>query len=93
MRRSMRRWRGSALRTDNGRVSGNHDFDAPERLVHRLERAGVTVLRDTVETMSVWGQPLEIAGLDYVFGDRERSAWYTQLMRVWPSHTATPRNS
>ncbi len=70
---------------------GNHDFDAPERLVHRLERAGVTVLRDTVVTMSVWGQPLEIAGLDYVFGDRERSAWYTQLMRVWPSRTATPR--
>jgi predicted MPP superfamily phosphohydrolase len=41
--------------------------------------------------LSVWGQPLEIAGLDYVFGDRERRAWYTELMRGWPSRTATPR--
>jgi predicted MPP superfamily phosphohydrolase len=24
---------------------GNHDFDAPERLVYRLARTGVTVLR------------------------------------------------
>jgi predicted MPP superfamily phosphohydrolase len=70
---------------------GNHDFDAPDRLVHRLERAGVTVLRDTVVTVSVQGQPLEIAGLDYVFGAQERRAWYTQLMRGWPSCTATPR--
>jgi hypothetical protein len=70
---------------------GNHDFDAPDRLVHRLEGAGVIVLRDTVVTVSVQGQPLEIAGLDYVFGDRDRRAWYTQLMCVWPSRTATPR--
>jgi len=41
--------------------------------------------------LSVWGQPLEIAVLDYVFGDRERRAWYTELMRGWPSRTATPR--
>jgi len=39
----------------------------------------------------VWGQPLEIAGLDYVFGDRARGTWYTELMRGWPSRTATPR--
>ena len=70
---------------------GNHDFDAPERLVHRLEQAGVTVLRDTIVTVSVWDQPLEIAGLDYVFGDRDRRAGYTQLLRGWPSRTATPR--
>jgi predicted MPP superfamily phosphohydrolase len=70
---------------------GNHDFDAPERLVRRLDRAGVTVLRDTVVTVSVWGQPLEIAGLDYVFGDRARGGWYTELMRGWPSRTAIPR--
>ena len=41
--------------------------------------------------LSVWGQPLEIAGLDYVFGDRERRAWYTELMRGWPSCPATSR--
>jgi len=70
---------------------GNHDFDAPERLVHRLDRAGVTVLRDSVVKVSVWGQPLEIAGLDFVFGDLDRRARYSQLMRVWPSRTATPR--
>jgi predicted MPP superfamily phosphohydrolase len=70
---------------------GNHDFDAPERLVHRLDQAGVTVLRDTVVTVSVQGQVLEIAGLDYVFGDRDRRVWYTQLMRGWPSRLTTPR--
>jgi predicted MPP superfamily phosphohydrolase len=70
---------------------GNHDFDMPERLVRRLDQAGVTVLRDTVVTVSVGGQPLEIAGLDYVFGDRDRRAWYTELMRGWPARTATPR--
>ena len=70
---------------------GNHDFDAPERFVYRLDRAGVTVLRDTVVTVSVRGQPLEIAGLEYVFGGRDRRAWYTQLMRSWPSRSATPR--
>ena len=70
---------------------GNHDFDAPDRLVHRLEGAGLTVLRDTVVTVSVQGQPLEVAGLDYVFGDRDRRAWYTQLLRGWPSRTDTPR--
>ena len=53
---------------------GNHDFDAPERLVRRLDRAGVTVLRDTVITVSVQGQPLEMAGLDYLFGDSEGRA-------------------
>jgi predicted MPP superfamily phosphohydrolase len=59
--------------------------------VRHLDRAGVTVLRDSVVTVSVQGHPLEIAGLDFVFGDRERQAWYSQLMRVWPSRTATPR--
>jgi predicted MPP superfamily phosphohydrolase len=39
----------------------------------------------------VWGQPLEIAGLDYVFGDRARRGGYTELMRGWPARTATPR--
>ena len=63
---------------------GNHDFDAPERLVHRLGQAGVTVLRDTVMTLSVQGQPLEMAGLDYLFGQGEWKSVYTQLIHSWP---------
>ena len=70
---------------------GNHDFDAPERLVHRLDQAGVTVLRNKAVTLSVQGQLLEIAGLDYLFGEREREERYAQLMRAWPPRTATPR--
>ncbi|MGE4095846.1 MAG: metallophosphoesterase [Candidatus Binatia bacterium] len=70
---------------------GNHDFDAPERFVRRLRQAGVATLRDTVVTVSVEGQPLEIAGLDYVFGQREWTARYGQIIRSWPLRTSVPR--
>jgi predicted MPP superfamily phosphohydrolase len=43
---------------------GNHDFDAPERLVRHLEQAGVTVLRNAVVMLSVQGHPLEIICLE-----------------------------
>jgi predicted MPP superfamily phosphohydrolase len=70
---------------------GNHDFDAPERLVHRLGQAGVSVLRNTVVTLSVQGFPLEVAGLDYLFGQREWEGRYAQLMYSWRLRTAIPR--
>jgi predicted MPP superfamily phosphohydrolase len=70
---------------------GNHDFDAPERLVRNLNQAGVTTLRDTVVTLSVQGQLLEIAGLDYLFGQQEWEARYAQLTRRWSPRTTVPR--
>jgi predicted MPP superfamily phosphohydrolase len=70
---------------------GNHDFDAPERLVQLLDQAGVTVLRNSIATLSVQGQPLEVAGLDYLFGQREWEERYAQLIRSWRPRTAVPR--
>lgn len=70
---------------------GNHDFDAPERLVQRLERAGVTVLRNAVETLAVQGQPLEVGGLDYLFGQNEWEERYAQLIRSWRPRATVPR--
>ncbi|MGE0681706.1 MAG: metallophosphoesterase [Candidatus Binatia bacterium] len=70
---------------------GNHDFDAPERLVQRLDQAGVTVLRNAVTTLFVQGQPLEIAGLDYLFGQNERKERYSQLLRPWSPRPKVPR--
>jgi predicted MPP superfamily phosphohydrolase len=70
---------------------GNHDFNAPERLVHRLDQAGVTVLRDTMVTLSAQGLPLEVGGLDYLFGQREWEARYAQLIHSWLPRTAVPR--
>jgi hypothetical protein len=70
---------------------GNHDFDAPERLVQRLDQAGVTVLRNRIVTISVHDQSLEIAGLDYLFGQSEREERYAQLIRSWRPRAAVPR--
>lgn len=44
---------------------GNHDFDMPERLVYRLRQAGVITLRNTLTTLSLQGQSLEIGGIDF----------------------------
>lgn len=70
---------------------GNHDFDAPERLVHRLSQAGVTVLRNTMVTLAVQGSPLEVGGLDYLFGQWKWEERYAQLTHLWSPRTAVPR--
>lgn len=44
---------------------GNHDFDQPDRLVARLRQAGVTTLRNTLMTLSLHGQAVELGGLDF----------------------------
>jgi predicted MPP superfamily phosphohydrolase len=71
---------------------GNHDFDAPERLVHRLSRAGVTTLRNAMITLSVHGHPLEVAGIDFLFERlgraRER---YAHFVGSWGPRGAAPR--
>ena len=71
---------------------GNHDFEAPERLVQRLSQAGVTTLRNTLVTLPVNGHPLEVAGIDFLFGpfgmDAER---YAQVVRSWGPRGPVPR--
>ncbi|HKA55605.1 MAG TPA: metallophosphoesterase, partial [Candidatus Binatia bacterium] len=71
---------------------GNHDLDAPERLVRGLSQAGVTTLRNSLVTLSVNGQPLEIAGLDYLFvplGAGHRH--YADVIRSWGPRRPVPR--
>ena len=72
---------------------GNHDFDAPERLVHRLGQAEVTVLRDTLVTLSIRGVPLEVGGLDYLRGQGEWEERYARLIQSWPPRTTVPRTA
>jgi predicted MPP superfamily phosphohydrolase len=71
---------------------GNHDLDAPERLVRGLSRAGVTTLRNSLVTLSVNGQPLEIAGLDFLFAPLGTGhGHYTDIVRSWGSRRPVPR--
>jgi predicted MPP superfamily phosphohydrolase len=58
---------------------GNHDYDYPDRLVQRLGDAGVVALRDRVVRLSVDGQPLEIVGLDFLFGPTSRGNAYRRF--------------
>jgi len=59
---------------------GNHDYDDAERFVRRIGDAGVTVLRDRLARLTVDGQPLEIAGLEFVFGPRSRTDAYRRVL-------------
>ena len=70
---------------------GNHDFDAPDRLVTRLGHAGVHTLRNKIVTIMVDGGPLEIAGLDFLFQRFAREKLYDQIMKPWSHNENTPR--
>ena len=70
---------------------GNHDFDDPERLMRRMREAGVTVLRDALATVTIAGQALEIAGLDFGFDRANRAASAARRIDRWPGRSATPR--
>jgi predicted MPP superfamily phosphohydrolase len=63
---------------------GNHDFEDSDRLTRKLGEAGVTVLRNRVARIDIDGQPLEIAGVDFVFGRAGRDAGYGQIVSAWP---------
>jgi predicted MPP superfamily phosphohydrolase len=69
---------------------GNHDFDNPRRLEGRLRDCGVTVLRDGAVSLSVAGQAVEIAGIDFVFG-LGRAAAYERIIASWGPRLGTPR--
>lgn len=62
---------------------GNHDFDAPERLVRLLGHAGVVTLRNRVTTLDLAGQPLEVAGIDFLFRRVERAPLYRNIVAAW----------
>ena len=70
---------------------GNHDYDDPARITRRLGDAGVGLLRDRAATIDVDGQPLEIAGLDFVFARERHEQIYAQLFSRLPRPEGTPR--
>lgn len=70
---------------------GNHDYDDPRRLTRCLGEAGVEVLRNRLVTVEVGGQPLEIAGLDFLFWGLDREAKYTSRIGAWGQRGMAPR--
>lgn len=71
---------------------GNHDFDRPERLVDRLREAGVITLRNSLTTLSLQGQSIEIGGIDFPLrglGIRARS--YAQMVQSLGPRGPLPR--
>jgi predicted MPP superfamily phosphohydrolase len=70
---------------------GNHDYDNPTRLTRRLHEAGVEALRNRLVTIDVGGQPVEIAGLDYLYWGLDREAKYANLIGAWGQRDATAR--
>ena len=70
---------------------GNHDFDAPDRLVRYLRQSGVTTLRNRLTTLSIDGQPLELAGLDFLFQRFDRAELYHRLIGSWGPRQPVPR--
>lgn len=70
---------------------GNHDFDDPARLVRRLRAAGVVVLRDQCTAVTIDGQPLELAGLDFCFDRSARAQIAARRIARWPARGWAPR--
>ena len=70
---------------------GNHDFDLPRRLVHRLRQAGVITLRNRVITLPLDGRPIELAGIDYLFQRLDQAALYQRIVTSWGPRESTPR--
>ena len=71
---------------------GNHDFDAPGRLVSLLRQAGVQTLRNELVTLSIDGHALEVAGLDYFLRiPGTKTERYVTLFNTWGPRSAVPR--
>jgi predicted MPP superfamily phosphohydrolase len=70
---------------------GNHDFDDPPRLERQLRDSGVIVLRNRVVALSLRGEPLEIAGLDFLFGRSGRATAYHRILAGWGARSGAPR--
>lgn len=70
---------------------GNHDFDDPQRLERRLRDCGVIVLRDRIAAVSVNGEPIEIAGIDFQFDRWQRALAYERIVAAWGPRRRVPR--
>jgi predicted MPP superfamily phosphohydrolase len=62
---------------------GNHDFDAPGRLVRGLQEAGAVTLRNRLATVPVAGETLELGGVDFQFNALAGDA-YARIVSAWP---------
>lgn len=69
---------------------GNHDFDAPDRLVRALGEAGVATLRNRLDTIAVGAETLEIGGVDFQFA-RFAGDPYARIVSAWPRRAAVAR--
>jgi predicted MPP superfamily phosphohydrolase len=71
---------------------GNHDYDAPRRLVSLLSQAGVRTLRNELVTLSIDGHALEVAGLEYFLRIPGTSTdRYATLFNAWGPRKPVPR--
>ena len=70
---------------------GNHDYDDMARFAHRLDDAGVVLLRDRMRTLDIAGQPLEIVGTDFVFARERHEEIYARLFAALPARDGAPR--
>ena len=70
---------------------GNHDFDTPRRLVHRLRQAGVITLRNRIITLPLDGYPIELAGIDFLFQRLDQAALYQRIVTSWGPRESAPR--
>lgn len=70
---------------------GNHDYDDPPSLEQRLRESGVVVLRNRVAALSLRGTPLEIGGIDFVFGRSQRAAMHERTIAGWGPRGGAPR--
>ena len=70
---------------------GNHDFDAPQRLVHYLRQSGVVTLRNRLVTLSIDGHSVELAGIDFLFQRFDRAGLYKQVLDAWNPRQPVPR--
>jgi len=70
---------------------GNHDFDDPQRLERQLRDCGVIVLRNRIVRLALQGEPLEIAGVDFLFGRAGRAAAYERILAGWGVRGGAPR--
>src|SRR5262245_11116029 len=70
---------------------GNHDYENPDRLEHRLRECGVTILRDRLVSVPAGRQTLEIGGLEFAFNRSNRGAIYSQVMQTWAGNQGRPR--
>lgn len=70
---------------------GNHDFDDAERLVGLLGDSGVRVLRDQLALLSIGGEAVEIAGLDYLSRGVDWTSGYRRLLASLRPREGAPR--